>query len=112
MNESLDVGANYYKYNTMREILEYTEEKGISLLDYVLESEPQDIVDYALTMVEAMFAAVERGLVTEGVLPGKLRLKRRAPGFYKIYLENKNPNSLVLPQPWRFRRRTRPETKS
>ena len=80
----------------MREILEYTEEKGISLLDYVLESEPQDIVDYALTMVEAMFAAVERGLVTEGVLPGKLRLKRRAPGFYKIYLENKNPNSLVF----------------
>lgn len=96
LNESLDVGANYYKYNTMREILEYTEEKGISLLDYVLESEPQDIVDYALTMVEAMFAAVERGLVTEGVLPGKLRLKRRAPSFYKIYLENKNPNSLVF----------------
>lgn len=96
LNESPGEAPNYYKYNTMQEILEYTDQNGISLLDYVLESEPQDITDYALLMVETMFAAVERGLSTEGILPGALGLKRRAPSFYKKYLEKKTLNSLVF----------------
>lgn len=94
--EESERSVNYYKYGTMREILEYVEEKGISLLDYCLESEPQDILDYARTMVDAMFAAVERGFATEGLLPGELKLRRRAPRFYRKYLENGNPNSLVF----------------
>ena len=64
IEQNLDVGANYYKYNTMREILEYTE-KGISLLDYVGIGTPGHR-GLCLTMVEAMFAAVEGGLLRKG----------------------------------------------
>ena len=66
--------VTYYKY-TLVPNMEYTESKGISLLGYVLESEPLNILDYARMIIETMFASVERGFSAEGVLPGALKLK-------------------------------------
>lgn len=96
LDEYSEEDIKYYKYTTMHEILEYTERKGISLLDYVLESEPLNILDYARMIIEVMFASVERGLTTEGVLPGALKLKRRAPSFYQKHLKKKDLISLVF----------------
>ncbi|HHX81242.1 MAG TPA: serine dehydratase [Acholeplasmataceae bacterium] len=96
LDEYSEEDIKYYKYTTMHEILEYTERKGISLLDYVLESEPLNILDYARMIIEVMFASVERGLTTEGVLPGALKLKRRAPSFYQKHLNKKDLISLVF----------------
>jgi L-serine dehydratase len=96
LNEPRYAAANYYRYNNMEEILADVEKRGISLLDYVLESEPEDIMEYAIEIVQTMFAAVERGLTTEGVLPGPLKLKRRAAPIYRQYLETKDFNTLVF----------------
>ncbi len=86
----------YYKHKYMVDILKYCEEKNISLYDYVLESEDEDILDFAKKIVVVMFDSVERGLKKEGHLPGPLKIKRRANEVYKKYLENKDFNSLVF----------------
>ncbi len=96
LNEERQEEVNYYQYNTMNEILNYVEERGISFLDYVLESEPQDILTYSRLIIDTMFASVKRGLKTEGSLPGPLKLKRRAPEIYQKHLLKKDLNSLVF----------------
>ncbi|NLE06548.1 MAG: serine dehydratase [Crenarchaeota archaeon] len=95
-NEPRSSTANYYRYNNMAEILTDVERRGITFLDYVLESEPQDIIEYAQEIITTMFAAVERGVNTEGILPGPLKLKRRAASIYRQYLETKDLNTLVF----------------
>lgn len=86
----------YYHLNSMNEILKYCEEKKISLLDYVLESEDDDILDFAKNIVVHMFDSVERGLKKSGDLPGPLRINRRAKEIYKKYQETKDFNSLIF----------------
>ncbi len=42
---------------------------------------------YADRILDTMSACAERGLVTEGVLPGGLNVRRRAPRLHRRYLE-------------------------
>jgi len=91
-----DQHHNYYKLGTMKEILEYVDKKNISLFDYVIECEDDDIMTYALRVVDVMFESVERGLMQTGFLPGPLKLKRRANSIYLKYLEKDDFNSLIF----------------
>jgi len=70
-----------YPHNTMRDILEYLDDNGISFADYVKEHEPAATWDHLATVWETMKASIQRGLEAEGVLPGGLRLPRKA-GIY------------------------------
>ncbi len=67
-----------YKMSTLTEILEWCERTGKSYWEYVAESENSDIWDYLSTVWKTMREAIERGLDSEGVLPGPLGLRRRA----------------------------------
>jgi L-serine dehydratase len=96
LNEERGISTNYYKYSNMGEILAYVEENNLSLLDYVIDSEPADIVDYAKLIVNTMFDVIEKGLSKTDVLPGDLKLKRRAHNIYQDYLESGNVNSLIF----------------
>ena len=87
---------SYYKFNLMNDILKYCEDKKISLLDYVLECEDDDIIDYTRNIVVTMFDAVERGLKKSGNLPGPLKIQRRANSIYQKYVDTKDFNSLVF----------------
>ncbi len=72
-----------YPHHTMKEILEYVDQKGISLYDYVLEFEDEDIEGYLYKIVNAMFKSVQNGLKKEGTIQGKLQLKRVAKSMYQ-----------------------------
>ena len=72
-----------YPHHSMREILDYVDKNGISLYDYVLAFEDDDIVDYLYRIVEAMFQSVKNGLSKEGVIQGKLKIKRVAKSMYQ-----------------------------
>lgn len=87
---------SYYKQRSMKEILEYCEKGKITLLEYILECEDSDILDYIEEIVKVMFNSIERGLKMTGALPGPLKIERRAHNIYKKYLENKDFNSLVF----------------
>lgn len=72
-----------YQQNTMSEILEYVDQQGISLYDYVLENEGEDFDHYLSDILEAMFQSVENGLKNEGIIQGKLKLKRVAKSMFQ-----------------------------
>ncbi len=72
-----------YSQKNMKEILTYVDSKGISLYDYVLENEDEDIEMYLYRILNAMFDSVENGLHKKGILHGKLQLKRVAKSIYQ-----------------------------
>ena len=72
-----------YPHHSMNEILQYVDQQGISLYDYVLEFEDENIVDYLYKIINAMFQSVENGLSKEGTIQGKLKLKRVAKSMYQ-----------------------------
>lgn len=72
-----------YAQNTMKEILEYVDQHGLSLYDYIIENEGDSFDYYLSDILEAMFASVESGLKKEGIIQGKLKLKRVAKSIFQ-----------------------------
>ena len=77
-DENLADKPQVYLERNMTEILKYVDEHGISLYDYVLEHEDENIEEYLYSILDVMFQCVETGLKTEGTIHGKLQLKRVA----------------------------------
>jgi L-serine dehydratase len=67
-----------YQVSTMTEILAFVEKNGISFWEYVERLEGPAIWDYMALGWEEMKSCLQRGLDTEGVLPGPLGLSRKA----------------------------------
>ena len=71
-----------YQMNTLTEILEWCQKTGCTFWEYVEKCEGPEIWDFLAEVWEVMKRAVERGLDTEGVLPGPLCLPRRAATYF------------------------------
>lgn len=71
-----------YPHTHMKEIVKYCQENDLSFYDYVCKFEDNDIYEYCKNVLKVMDEAYERGLKTEGVLPGKLKVKRKAKAMY------------------------------
>lgn len=74
-------------YHTMEELLAICAAKKIAIEDVITANEAaRDGVGAALSFVETvadtMFQCIDRGLQTEGILPGGLSVKRRAKKIY------------------------------
>ena len=70
-----------YPVTTMREVLNWCKNEGCTLVDYVLAHEKPDILDYLSEVWEQMQQTVKNGLENEGVLPGTLKLARKASSY-------------------------------
>lgn len=70
------------KCGSFAKLLAYCEEEGLQVWEVVLEVEGQGIMDYMKDVWETMKAAISRGLNNEGVLPGGLKLQRKAAQYY------------------------------
>ncbi|WP_297092293.1 L-serine ammonia-lyase [uncultured Draconibacterium sp.] len=70
-----------YEHRTMSEILNWCNLNGKSFWEYVAEFEEPDIWEYLEEVWQVMFESIKRGLKTEGVLPGGLKLPRKAQSF-------------------------------
>jgi L-serine dehydratase len=68
---------------TMAEILAFCEESGESFWEYVQKCEGKEIWGFLDRTWEAMCGAIDRGLGAEGVLPGRLGLRRKAYSFFR-----------------------------
>lgn len=80
-------------------LLGQTEKSGLSIPDLVYENErtwrSEAKVDQMLTDIwEAMQACVQRGLHTDGVLPGRMSVIRRAAGLYRGLMEREHDSGL------------------
>ncbi|MBS2097986.1 L-serine ammonia-lyase [Carboxylicivirga linearis] len=71
-----------YELTTLDEILQYCDDNGLQIWEYVEEVEGKEIWDYLSKVWRAMSKAVEKGLDEEGTLPGALKLPRKAASYY------------------------------
>lgn len=77
-----------YKYDTAQQLLDYCEKTGLTIPQIVMENEktwrsPEEIRAGLLNIWNVMKACANRGCHQEGILPGGLNVRRRAPGLYK-----------------------------
>ncbi len=82
-DDEKSVNAEVYDLNTFSEILAHCEQTGQTLWEYVQEREGQAIWDFLGEIWQAMKDAIQRGIQTEGVLPGGLGLARKAWSFHR-----------------------------
>lgn len=80
--DTTPVPVREYEMNTLTEILHWCERTGKSYWEYVFEHEEESLWSYLEEVWDTMQAAIQRGLATEGVLPGPLNLRRKAPTYY------------------------------
>jgi len=80
--EPVSTLAPVYEVTTMGGILDAIHRTGQTFWEYVEEREGAGLWDYLGEAWAAMKAAVERGIETEGVLPGGLRLPRKASSYF------------------------------
>ncbi len=71
-----------YPHKSMDEILKLCNSNGAQFWEYVLEHEVVGIWDYLDGVWRVMEASIKRGLDKDGVLPGILKLPRKAQSFY------------------------------
>lgn len=82
VGEDNPLNDNIYPENNFSEVLDYCKDRSMTLHEFVYEHEDADIKDYLRNIWKAMEDAVERGLNSEGVLPGGLNIKRKAKMLY------------------------------
>lgn len=77
--------VNVYPHKNFQEIQEYCKKEKITLPEYVGRYEGEEIWEYLMKIWQTMDETVKKGLNTEGYLPGKLNLERKAKNFYKKF---------------------------
>lgn len=71
-----------YPDTKMTDILNWCKAEGRSFVEYVELHEGPEIFDYLAEVWEVMIGAIHNGLENEGVLPGNLRLARKACSYH------------------------------
>jgi L-serine dehydratase len=71
-----------YKHKTLVDILEYCNENGKTFWEYVEDCEGPEIWDFLKDVWEIMKSTILQGLDNEGVLPGEIKLPRKASTYF------------------------------
>ncbi|PRD13931.1 L-serine ammonia-lyase [Pantoea coffeiphila] len=82
-----------YPFNSAKEMLNHCQQTGLSLSGMVLKNElaihsRSDIERYFSDVWQTMRDCIDRGLNTEGVLPGPLRVPRRASALRRLLVSS------------------------
>jgi L-serine dehydratase len=77
-----------FPFSTARELLDVCAREGLSISDVMLANEQawrsdQEIREGMLHLWSVMTACVQRGFQRDGLLPGGLKVPRRAPGLFR-----------------------------
>ena len=80
-----------YPENSFAEVQEFCQFRGLNLSEYVELTEGSEIRDYLRTVWEQMKRTIQEGLETEGVLPGPLKVERKAKKLFDFRLEHDHP---------------------
>ncbi|RXQ95968.1 L-serine ammonia-lyase [Ancylomarina salipaludis] len=78
----LNDASQVYELTTMNDILAWCIEEGRSFWEYVEFCEGKEIWSFLEDVWEVMKDSIARGLEEEGVLPGTLRIARKAGSYY------------------------------
>ncbi|MFF9278519.1 L-serine ammonia-lyase [Streptomyces griseosporeus] len=97
----LDDTVLKYPFRTGDELLRLTQETGLSISALMLENErawrtEEEIREGLLDIWRVMQACVARGMSREGILPGGLRVKRRAATTARKLRSEGDPKALAM----------------
>jgi L-serine dehydratase len=81
-NPGKEQSTHLYPLHTMNEIMKWCDDNGAQLWEYVVNCEGESILDYLAEVWSVMKKSVENGIEHEGVLPGPLKLARKAASYY------------------------------
>jgi len=98
-HEATDHASPPYPFDSADELLASCREHGLELFELVLANErtwrtDDEIRTGLLRIWTVMQACVERGFRQSGVLPGVLKVRRRAPKLYRMLTESRGGNPL------------------
>jgi L-serine dehydratase len=93
-----DREAPPYPFASAKELLALCEQTGLSIGELMLENEKTwrseaEIRQKLLGIWKVMHACMERGCRTSGNLPGGLKVRRRAPDFFRQLNDPERPSS-------------------
>ena len=71
-----------YPHKNMEEILNWCNQNGKQFWEYVLEFEGEGIWQFLDEVWDVMLSSIKKGLDQDGVLPGSLKLPRKAQSFF------------------------------
>ncbi|MGL5098658.1 MAG: serine dehydratase beta chain, partial [Fusobacteriaceae bacterium] len=94
-NEPRQGSKTIYTLRKFDDIKAWCEKEKKELWQYVELCEGKSIWPFLKEIWEAMEASVERGINTSGVLPGTIRLPRRAQTFYRKARNNETQTGLT-----------------
>lgn len=83
-----DTTREPYPFDSCDQLITLCEENGLSISSLVMQNElalrsRDEVEDNIWQIWLVMKACIDRGCKTEGILPGGLKVKRRAPGLYR-----------------------------
>lgn len=84
---------NIYSFSNFESIKKYCLKNNLNLAEFVYKFEGETIKEYLNEVYEVMSASIKRGLNAEGVLPGKLKVQRKAKMIYNQ--KDDNPVSII-----------------
>lgn len=90
-----------YPFSSGEELLKSCQRHNLSIAEIMLQNEQawrdeKDTLQGMDELWEVMKSCVKRGCLEEGILPGGLKVKRRAKKLHEKLLEDKQENSLLV----------------
>lgn len=90
-----------YSFDTGEELLELCEQHNLTISDLMLANEKAwrdeaAIESGIMDLWDIMQSCIDRGSNTEGILPGGLKIKRRAPDLYRQLVSQDDTDRLQL----------------
>lgn len=82
--------GDIYQESNFTEIMEACKNASLTLPAYVYAHEGEDVKKYLHVIWEAMEACIQRGLKTEGILPGGLGVERKAKKLFESRCYNES----------------------
>ena len=81
-----------YNYHSADELLAIAAREGLTIADIARANERAGLSDAEIdrrlaAIADAMSGCIDRGIVQQGILPGGLKVKRRAPGLHRLLIE-------------------------
>lgn len=88
-----------YPYKNAADLQRHCRETGLSLSGLMMQNElalhsKEALEQHFAAVWEVMSAGIERGITTEGVLPGKLRVPRRAAALRRMLVSQTPPTAI------------------
>ncbi|EKE84267.1 L-serine ammonia-lyase [Idiomarina xiamenensis] len=93
-----------FPFDSAADLLAHCQEQGMRISSLMLANEKvfrsEDEIRAGLLKIwHTMQGSIERGIRTEGILPGGLKVRRRAPGLYQR-LKTERSNDVMLAMDW------------